>query len=171
VAKGTRQSARRRDQVQFRQSRESTCRRAETPSRAAPVRIEVMGIRYTCSILSGGMTLIADEPVRDCVYSGIPRWSYDAVGCLRTPREISGGPARLMAIEARDGRPTFSDLGAGNFPTISPDDKWIAFLALSRRGAERGGWRVADACRRLGAALDRRIRSPLLVSDGRQFPD
>jgi hypothetical protein len=32
-----------------------------------------------------------------------------------------------MAIEARDGRPTFTDLGAGNFPTISPDDKWIAF--------------------------------------------
>ena len=88
----------------------------------------------------------------------------------RPPREDVGRSARSVAIEARDGGPSFMDIGLGNNPTLSPDDKWIAFLL--HPSAERGpNGRVADARRRLTAASRGRVRSPLLVSGRPQFPD
>jgi hypothetical protein len=46
----------------------------------------------------------------------------------------------LWAIEARDGRPTYTCLGDGNAPTFSPDDQRIAFLlhASNEAGAAGG---------------------------------
>ena len=35
---------------------------------------------------------------------------------------------RIWAIEIRDGRPAYTDLGEGNAPTFSPDGTSIAFL-------------------------------------------
>jgi len=47
-----------------------------------------------------------------------------------------------MAIEVRDKRPIYTNLGAGNNPTFSPDDKQIAFLlhAGNEAGAGGGVW-------------------------------
>ena len=46
---------------------------------------------------------------------------------------------RLQAIDLGEGRPTVTDLGAGNCPTFSRDDDRIAFLS-NRDGAENGVW-------------------------------
>ncbi len=74
-----------------------------------------------------------------------------------------------MAIEARDGRPAFTDLGAGNFPTISPDDKWIAFALYpgAEPKAEAGVWLLhADGSERrwIGGS-----GAPSWSPDGHQF--
>jgi dipeptidyl aminopeptidase/acylaminoacyl peptidase len=124
---------------------------------------------YMLDLVEGGMTLIADEPVRDCVYSGIPRWSYDGNRIVFDTSGDQRRSARLMAIEARDGRPTFTDLGAGNFPTISPDDKWIAFSIYpgAEPEAEAGVWLMhSDGSERrwIGGS-----GAPSWSPDGRQF--
>jgi len=41
-----------------------------------------------------------------------------------------------MSIEIRDARTTFTDLGLGNCPTFSPDDKKIA--CMLNPGAQAG---------------------------------
>ena len=74
-----------------------------------------------------------------------------------------------MAIEVRDGRPIFTDLGVGNNPTFSPDDKRIAFLlhAGAEPGAEGGVWVMhADGSerRRVGD-----FGAPFWSPDGREF--
>jgi Tol biopolymer transport system component len=77
--------------------------------------------------------------------------------------------ARLIAIEARDGRPTFTDLGLGGAPTFSPDDRWIAFLLFpsAELGADSGVYLMhADGSqrRRVGE-----FGAPHWSPDGREF--
>ena len=74
-----------------------------------------------------------------------------------------------MAIEARGGRQAFTDLGAGNYPTFSSDDRRIAFLLPpgAERGAEDGVWAMADdgsGRRRLGG-----FGAPFWSPVGREF--
>ena len=105
---------------------------------------------------------------------GTAKWSHDGTRIVfdATPGTRVANVSRLMAIEVRDGRPTFTDLGRRQLPDLFPDDKRIAFLL--NRGARAGGRgrRVGDACRRLGAASRRRlVRGSLLVPRRPRIPD
>ena len=63
-----------------------------------------------------------------------------AAGFFSRPARRRDWPrGRIWAIEVRDGRPTYTDLGEGNDPTFSPDDKSIAFLLHASVEAGTGG--------------------------------
>jgi RNA polymerase sigma factor (sigma-70 family) len=129
---------------------------------------------YMLDLVEGGTTLIADEALPDHFCSGMPRWSHDGT---RIVFDVSGSQsnpdlwprARLMAIEVRDGLPTFTDLGDGNNPTFSPDDQRIAFLlhAGNEAGAGGGVWMMrADGSRRHRVGD---FGAPFWSPDGREF--
>ena len=78
--------------------------------------------------------------------------------------------SRIKAIEIRDGLPACIDLGPGNSPTFSPNDRRIAFAleAGCVPDAEAGVWVMqADGseCRRVGEYLGAPFWSP----DGREL--
>jgi hypothetical protein len=115
------------------------------------------------------MALIADEPLPDQVCSGMPRWSHDGSRIVFDTTGSQWPLARSMAIEARDGRPTFTELGAGNNPTLSPDDRRIAFLLRpdAELNVEPGIWVMqADGSgrRHVGG-----FGAPFWSPDGREF--
>jgi RNA polymerase sigma factor (sigma-70 family) len=124
---------------------------------------------YMLDLVEGGMTLVADEPIPGKICSGLAVWSHDG---SRIVFDTSGSDwplGRLVAIEARDGRPTYTELGAGNHPTFSPDDRRIAFLLDpgGEPGSQPGIWVMrADGTqrRRLGE-----FGAPLWSPDGREF--
>lgn len=97
---------------------------------------------YMLDLDEGGTTLIADEPTPGQICSGMPRWSHDGTRILFDATGSQWPLARVMALDVRDGQPAFTDLGPGNHPTFSPDDKHIAFLLHPGRepGAEAGVW-------------------------------
>ena len=111
---------------------------------------------YMLDLVEGGTTLVADEAIPDYLGVGTPVWSHDGGRILfETARAAESSRGKLFAIEARDGRPAFTDLGAGSHPTFSPDDKQIAFVLNpdTEPGAEGGLWLMnADGSqrRRLG---------------------
>ena len=124
---------------------------------------------YMLDLVEGGTTLIADEPLPDQLCSGMPDWSHDSHRIVFETTGSQWPVARSMAIEARDGRPTFTDLGPGNHPTFSPDDKRIAFYLHpgAEPGAEAGGWlMLADGSdrQRVGES-----GAPFWSPDGRGF--
>jgi Tol biopolymer transport system component len=97
-------------------------------------------------------------------------WSHDG---SRIVFDASPGRdwsrTRLMSIEVREGRPTFTDLGPGNCPTFSPDDKKIAFLLNpgAQAGAQDGVWVMeADGSQRRRAG---EYGAPYWSADGREF--
>jgi hypothetical protein len=96
---------------------------------------------YMLDLIEGGTTLIVDEPIPGHQCSGRAKWSHDG---SRIVFETTGDwpRAQLFAIEARDGRPSFTQLGDGNHPTFSPDDQRIAFTlhAGNEAGAGGGVW-------------------------------
>src|SRR5262249_34927403 len=97
---------------------------------------------YVLDLIEGGTMLIVDEPIPGHLCCGRSKWSHDG---RRIVFETTGGDwprARLFAIEARDGRPSFTELGDGNNPTFSPDDRRIAFTlhAGNEAGAGGGVW-------------------------------
>jgi Tol biopolymer transport system component len=89
---------------------------------------------YMLDLIEGGTTLIADEALPNHFFSNAPEWSHDGSRILFD----SSGPdyprGRVMTIVVRDGRPEYTDLGAGSRPTFSPDDQRIAFAL--RPGAD-----------------------------------
>jgi Tol biopolymer transport system component len=105
----------------------------------------------------------------------MPRWSHDGRRILFDTTESQWQwpvAARLMAIEAVDGRPEITDLGAGNAPTFSPDDKRIAFLIHQGHpgaapGAKAGIWVMqADGS---GRRYVGGFGAPYWSPDGREF--
>jgi hypothetical protein len=124
---------------------------------------------YMLDLMEGGTTLIVDEPVPSHQCSGRAKWSHDG---SRIVFETTGGNwprARLFAIEARDGRPNFTELGDGNNPTFSPDDRRIAFALHAGNEAGAGGsvWMMnADGSGRHRAAD---FGAPFWSPDGRQL--
>jgi RNA polymerase sigma factor (sigma-70 family) len=125
---------------------------------------------YILDLVDGGTTLIADESVPGLTCSGSPTWSHNG---SRIVFDASPGSdwsrTRLMSIEVRDGRPTFTDLGPGNCPTLSPDDRRIAFLLNSgaQAGADPGVWvMAADGSQRRRAG---EYGAPYWSADGREF--
>jgi hypothetical protein len=124
---------------------------------------------YMLDLVEGGTTLIADEPLVDQVGSGMPMWSHDGSRIVFDTTGVQWPVARVMAIEARDGRPTFTDLGPGNHPTLSPDDKRIAFFLHpdAEPGAQGGVWlMLADGSERRRAG---EFGAPFWSPDGRGF--
>jgi RNA polymerase sigma factor (sigma-70 family) len=86
---------------------------------------------YMMDLTDGGTTLIADEPRRGLIRSADPMWSNDGRQIVfEAAINRQWERSRLMSIELRenDTRPTLTDLGPGACPSISSDDKKIAFL-------------------------------------------
>ena len=125
---------------------------------------------YMMDLLGGGTTLIADEPVPGLIFCGSPTWSHDGSRILF---EAAPGTqwqlSRLFSIEVRDGLPAFTEIGPGNCPTLSADDKRIAFVLNSGAvpGADAGVWlmRADGSERRFLGEFGRPYWSP----DGREF--
>ena len=124
---------------------------------------------YMMDLVSGGMTLIVDEPLPDQNCSGTPRWSHDGRRIVFDTTGNNWPVGRLMSIEEQDGRPVFAELGPGDAPSFSPDDRRIAFLLHpgAQAGAEPGIWVMhADGSgrRRVGE-----FGAPFWSPDGREF--
>jgi RNA polymerase sigma factor (sigma-70 family) len=142
-------------------------KRYEPPGRTA--RREGTRV-HMVDLVSGGTTVITDEPATAPFFSGSPRWSPDGTRIVfdATPGE-EWNETRLKAIANRDGRPAITDLGPGNCPTFSPDSKKIAFLLNpgAQAGAEPGVWVMdADGSQRRRAG---RYGAPFWSPDGREF--
>jgi hypothetical protein len=88
-----------------------------------------LGRIYAIDVETGEVTLIADESARGLTACGSPTWSHDGRRILfdAFPRG-SMHLAHVKSIEPVAGRPQVADLGLGNCPTFSPDDKRIAFI-------------------------------------------
>ena len=165
-----RKPARRSDQCRFRPGGEPTRRALKrhpaTPNGYAPYRSQI----YMLDLVEGGTTLIADEPAPGLNCCGMAKWSHDGSRILFEAGTGAEWPAGAMwAIEVRDGRPTYTDLGEGNDPTFSPDDKRIAFLlhAGNEAGAGGGLWMMrADGSGRHRVG---EFGAPFWSPDGREF--
>jgi WD40-like Beta Propeller Repeat len=91
--------------------------------------VEGLGRIYALDIETGEATLVADESVRGLPACGSPTWSHDGRRILFDAFPRGQTPlAHLKSIELAATGPAVTDLGPGNCPTFSPDDKRIAFL-------------------------------------------
>jgi dipeptidyl aminopeptidase/acylaminoacyl peptidase len=142
--------------------------RRHTPDRK-PVKGDQLQL-YMMDLNTGQTTLIADEPEPGLDCCGSPKWSHDG---RRIIFDATPGTqfqlSHIKAIEVRDGVPTVRDLGRGNCPTFSPDDKRIAFMLNpnAEPGAQEGVWVMqADGSerRRVGE-----YGAPFWSPDGREF--
>jgi Tol biopolymer transport system component len=118
-------------------------------------------------VTNGAETLIADQPDEGLTHCGSPAWSHDGRRILFDASPGARfGLTHLKSIEPGEGRPTVTDLGTGNCPTLSPADDRIAFLS-NANGVESGVWLMnADGSeRRLLGAYGR----PKWSADGRQL--
>jgi Tol biopolymer transport system component len=122
-------------------------------------------------LVAGGTTLFVDEVAPGKTYAGAAKWSHDG---RRIVFDASPGKdfqrSHLMMLEVRDGRPSFTDLGLGNCPSFSRDDKRIAFWlnpgAVPREQA--GVWvMLADGSER--RRVSEESGAPFWSSDGREF--
>jgi WD40-like Beta Propeller Repeat len=104
--------------------------------KASPDRVGL----YLMDLKSGEVTLIADQPAPGLTHCGSPVWSHNGRRILfdATPG-TQWSLTRLESIDLGEGRPTATDLGAGNCPTFSPADDRIAFLS-NADGVENGVW-------------------------------
>ena len=152
---------------------EAVARLAEALKRHPAPRRGADGDRlqlYMMDLVKGGTTLIADEPDPGLDSCNVPKWSHDGTRIVfRASTWTRPQASRIKAIEVRDGRPTLTDLGLGNCPTFSPNDKRIAFMLDhgAEPGAEAGVWVMqADGSdrRRVGE-----YGAPLWSPDGREF--
>jgi RNA polymerase sigma factor (sigma-70 family) len=115
---------------------EALKRHPVTPSAFAPYFSQI----YMMDLVEGGMTIIAAEPARGLNECGMAKWSHDGSRILFAAGTLRDWPrGQIWAIEVRDGRPTYTDLGHGNDPTFSPDDRSIAFLLHAGVEAGMGG--------------------------------
>jgi RNA polymerase sigma factor (sigma-70 family) len=95
---------------------------------------------YMMDLVDGRMTIIAADPAPGLNHCGMARWSHDGSRILFQAGTMRDWPrGRIWAIDVRDGRPTYTDLGEGNDPTFSPDDRSIAFLLHASVEAGMGG--------------------------------
>jgi dipeptidyl aminopeptidase/acylaminoacyl peptidase len=151
----------------------SVARLADVLKRHPARRVPTEGDRlrlYMMDLVEGGTTLIADEvePGFNCCYS--PKWSHDGTRIVfgAWPSRVFES-CRIKAIEVKEGLPSLVDLGPGNSPTLSPDDKRIAFALEHGRvpGAEAGVWVMeADGSQRRRAGD---YGAPFWSPDGREF--
>ena len=108
------------------------------PARPSTVRDRTGGL-FLLDIAKGRATPIADEPDPGVAYCGSPAWSSDGRRILfdaMTADQVA--LSHIKMIEVVEGRLTVKDLGIGNCPTFSPDDRRIAFLF--NPGPQAGVW-------------------------------
>jgi Tol biopolymer transport system component len=84
---------------------------------------------YMMDLVAGGTTLFADEVFAGKTFNGSAKWSHDGKRIIfdATPGN-DWSESRIVVLDARDGQPSFTDLGPGNCPNFSRDDRRIAFL-------------------------------------------
>jgi RNA polymerase sigma factor (sigma-70 family) len=152
----------------------SVARLADVLKRHPARRVPKEGDRlrlYMMDLVEGGTTLIADEAEPGSNWCNTPKWSHDGTRIIFATWPLPGFEScRIKAIEVKEGLPSLVDLGPGNSPTLSPDDKRIVFALEhgSVRGAESGAWVMqADGSgrRRMGEYAGAPFWSP----DGREF--
>jgi hypothetical protein len=73
-------------------------------------------------------TLIADTSIMDLPFAEQPDWSHDGRRILFRAKPTAQGPSRMIILEGRDDRPHLRDVGSGDSPRFSPDDRTIAFV-------------------------------------------
>jgi RNA polymerase sigma factor (sigma-70 family) len=131
---------------------------------------------YMMDLTDGGTTLIADEPHPGFIRAGNPKWSNDGRRIVFDAAINRGWErSRLMSIELgeNDASPTLTDLGPGGCPTISADNKKIAFLLTPNAdpGAQASIWVMdADGTNRrragdFGAPLFSRYGRECMIND------
>jgi Tol biopolymer transport system component len=140
------------------------------PARRVPKEGERLQL-YMMDLVEGGTTLLADEPDPGLDWCATPKWSHDGTRIVFAAwSRARFQRSRIKAIEIRDGLPTCTDLGAGNSPTLSPDDKRILFELSpgSEPGAEGGVWVMqADGSERRRAS--EYPGAPFWSPDGREI--
>ncbi len=148
-------------------------RLADVLKRQQPRRGPALGDRnqlYMVDLVAGGTTLVADEPLPGLTWCGSPDWSHDGTRIVFDASPgTDWGHAHVMSIEIRDARPKFTDLGPGNCPAFSPDDKKIVFMLNpgAQEGADAGVWVMeADGSQRHRAG---EFGNPSWSPDGRQL--
>jgi hypothetical protein len=126
---------------------------------------------YMKDLVAGGTTLLADEALPGMTFCSSAKWSHDGSRIVFdvTP-DLNWQQTHLMMLEVRNGRPSLTDLGPGNCPNFSRDDKKIAFLTNPGAvpGAEAGIWVMqADGSRR--KLVHGTFGTPFWSEDGREF--
>jgi RNA polymerase sigma factor (sigma-70 family) len=91
---------------------------------------------HMLDLIDGSVTLVADEPLPQQYCSGLGKWSHDGTRIVFDTTGSEWPVGKLMAIEVKDGRPVFSELGPGNNPAWSPNDRQIAFVRHPTPGRE-----------------------------------
>jgi RNA polymerase sigma factor (sigma-70 family) len=90
---------------------------------------------YMMDLVDGSRTLIVDEPTPGIYRSGPATWSQDGRRIVFETIGSDWPRGQLMAIDVRDDKPTFTQLGDGNAPALAPDDR-----ARRRRLDDGGRW-------------------------------
>ena len=120
--------------------------------------------------LAAGQTMmIADTSMTGLPYAEQPDWSHDGRRILFRAKPTAQGPSRMIILEGHEGRPHLRDVGSGDSPRFSPDDRTIAFVLFPGGPSEEpeGVWLMkADG-------TDRRrlceLAAPFWSPDGAQI--
>jgi Tol biopolymer transport system component len=126
---------------------------------------------YLMDVVAGGTTLFADEVLAGNTFNGSAKWSHDG---RRIVFDVTPGTewskSRIVMLDARDGRPSFTDLGPGNCPNFSRDDRRIVFLINpgAPSGEQPGIWVMqADGSGRKW--VSGKFGAPFWSEDGREL--
>ncbi len=120
-------------------------------------------------LAAGWTTMIADTAQTGLPFAEQPDWSHDGRRILFRAKPTAQGPSRMIILEDRDGRPQLSDVGAGDSPRFSPDDRTIAFVLFPGEpsGEPEGVWLMnADGTNRRRLC---ELAAPFWSPDGAQI--
>ncbi len=93
-------------------------------------------------LAAGWTMMIADTSVTGLPFAEQPDWSHDGRRILFRAKPTAQGPSRMIILEGRDGLPHLRDVGSGDSPRFSPDDRSIAFVLFpgDPSGEPEGVW-------------------------------
>ncbi len=114
-------------------------------------------------------TLIADATTAGLPFAEQPDWSHDGRQILFRAKPTAQGPSTMMILEGRDGRPHLHDVGSGDSPRFSPDDRTVAFALYPGESSDEpeGVWLMnADGTTRRRLC---ELAAPFWSPDGTQI--